>query len=205
MGRKILKGFFILAALFSAYICYQIYDVVSARARAGDVPQGYGVMSSADTLTVVEFLDYSCQYCQQVHPIITEAVKRDGRVRYIPRPIALTKESSLAGMLVYNAGKQGKFMEAHNELITNYKPVDEVVLEEFVKKLGLNQNEFDSNHAEIYAQLNDNMALFKALGGRGTPSFLIGDDVFFTPQGQMPSADDFIAMFNAQRARQAEQ
>lgn len=194
--------FYIVMGLAAAFLLLEIYQLTTARTALDDVEPGYGIMPENADLTVVEFLDYSCHYCREVHPAIMEAVRRDGRVRYIPRPVSTNTEAAYAVFLVYSAGRQGKFMEAHNELMENYRAIDEEFVDDFAAQFNLNKDEFPAYIDDIRKQLTENTRMYKNMGAAGTPAFAIGDTVFFTPQGQMPGTEDFLQMFEEARAAQ---
>lgn len=201
MKKRMLQAGIVLFALAFLFVCYNIYAVYAAQRSAAKAPESYGIFPADADLTVVEFMDYSCSYCQQAHPIITEAIQRDGRVRYIPRPITFNKDAFVAAMLVYQAGAQGHFMAAHNDMITNYKPVDEAALANFSEKFGLDQSKFTGAQADIQNKLQHNIHLFRTLGVRGTPSFLIGPDILYMPDKTMPSVEDFLELFKQVRSQ----
>lgn len=202
MGRYIL---YIILAAIAVYLSVNIFQLYTAQRGLANVPAGYATGPESADLTVVEFLSYSCRYCREVHPTITEAVKRDGNIRYIPRPVGSgDSESMQAAKIVYAAGEQGKFIEMHNALIENYRVVDEDALVELSRRVGVDVNELNkalgSGGGE--KRIKKNTKLFLNIGGQATPTFIIGGEIIYVPEGQMPLVDDFLAMFAEARAMQ---
>ena len=69
--------------------------------------------------TIIEFMDYLCGYCKQVHPeLIQIANERDDtRLIFLQHPI-LSESSKLLANMVIAANMQGKGVEFHNSLFT---------------------------------------------------------------------------------------
>lgn len=201
MAFRILYIVIGIAALLLGYDTYRLY---SAYSTLDDVPAGYSSGPDNADLTVVEFLSYGCEWCRAAHPTITEAVKQDGHVRYIPRPIPTEDEQSVhAGLLAYTAGKQGGFMAVHNEMMENYRAVDDASLVDIAtrNKLDLEKLGADLKSGVSADELIHNGKLFNNIGGSATPTFVIGRGMIYVPEGQMPTVEDFLEMFKEARAR----
>jgi protein-disulfide isomerase len=198
-----MRIFYILLALFSVLAVWQITRIVLTQKQMTAVPSGHAVEAAAEAdLEVVEFIDYSCPFCQMIHPTITEAVMLDGKVRYIPKPLPTTnKRSTNAAIHAYAAGRQGKFIEMHNALIADFPNLTDEKLARLVLQLGLDQAQFaqDMRNPEIEKTLQDNATQFERFGTKATPTFVIGKKMLYVPSGAMPTADDFLRMFNEAR------
>lgn len=196
---RIFIGIVVVVAAFMVYDIYrlnQTYNVIL------NIEQPYALSSADADLTVVEFLSYSCPYCRDAHPIIMEAVQNDGRIKYVPIPMALQDDNSFAASkLAYAAGLQGKFLETHEAIIENYSEVDDQYIQNLALSLGLNEErlKIDMEDPEIEERLRDNGSMFIELGGYGTPSYLIGRNTFFVPSDGPASVSDFQRMFNDAR------
>ena len=76
-------------------------------------------------MTIVEFTDYQCPFCQQFHMTAFQDVKRDyvdaGKVRYASRdlPLAMHPNAMSAAHVARCAGEQNKFWEMRSGLIAN--------------------------------------------------------------------------------------
>jgi protein-disulfide isomerase len=192
----------VLALLASAYLAYDIFRLYTASREAHMTPREYAIAPGITDLDVVEFLDYSCKYCKEIHPTITQAVEKDGRVRYIPRPLASENEDSRrAAQFVYAAGKQGKFPEMHKALIENYRVLNDDVMAELAAQTGidLEKAKHDMESKSIENLILRNANAFKNLGGDATPTFLIGTKLKYVPADRMPEVSDFLSMFQEAR------
>lgn len=175
-----------------------VYDHTTANHYARAPESGD---QSIPVITVTAFLDYGCPYCRDIHPTITQAVKTDGRVKYIPRIIPFL--DSVSARFAYAAGQQGQFFDAHDVLMSRAKPLsnDDIIL--LAQALGLNTDRLkaDMYSEDIRRQIAENITLYNNTGGTATPYVLIGDDIQYIPQGRMPDVDDFLEMFAQARTQ----
>ncbi len=199
-----LRIFYVVIALIAAFLIYDIYRLYTGYKDLSDVPAEYALGPDDADVTIVEFLDYSCRHCREIHPTIIGAVTKDGNVRYIPRPLPSDDAEAVnAALMAYAAGKQGKFIEMHNELIKNYRVIDEAVVIDLSQKTGIDMVRLgeDIKAHETGEKINENGRMFNKIEGQSTPTFVINDSIIFVPEGRMPTVDDFLKMFNDARAR----
>lgn len=200
MGLRI---FYILLAAAICYFGYSIFRVYTDYRGLGDVPAEFVIGPQDADLTVVEFMDYACPYCREAHPTITEAVRRDGKVRYVPRPLPSSdKNSAGAAMLAVMAGTQGKFEAVHDELMRNYRVLNLEIQNEILQNAGIDTANFGSPEQAQAAKdyITENGRAFEKLDSRGTPTFMIGNKILYMPEGRMPTVEDFLNMFAEARA-----
>lgn len=128
-------------------------------------------------VTVVEFFDYRCPYCKQVHPDIVKLLGEDRQVRFVYKefPI-LGKDSTLASRAALAAVKQGKYEPFHNALMALKGSLAEDVVMSTASSVGLDIEKLkaDMRAPEIDAALKRTYELAQALDIRGTPAFVIG-------------------------------
>lgn len=195
--------YLVLIGLLCIFVIADTVEVAWAKSSARSVEEGYTLSSEEDTLLVVEYLDYACSYCQQLHPVLMRSLNRDQKVEYAPRPVpsGMGEVGTKAAILVYAAGRQGKFIEAHNEMIENYRDVDEAYISNFALKVGLDTEklEADMQDPAIIEQLNDNMNTLKSLKVNTVPAILIGDRIMLRVNGELPSSDQLVSLFNQGR------
>ncbi len=150
------------------------------RASVADAP----FLGRADApVTVVEFSDYECPFCQRFFATTLPALKRDyvdaGKVRYVFRDYPLDQlhpQARKAAEAAHCAGDQGKFWEMHDILFQNAKALSPPQLAEHARAVGLEGAAFDEclasgRHA---ARVERGFADGAAAGVRGTPAFVIG-------------------------------
>ncbi|MCB1562180.1 MAG: thioredoxin domain-containing protein [Alphaproteobacteria bacterium] len=198
---------YVVLALAVLYLSYDTFQRMQARHALMAAEDGYLSAPADADLTVVEFLDYSCPHCQSVHPILTEALRKDGRIRYIPRPVSyLGPEGLYAASVVYAAGRQGKFMETHEKLIGTYQVLlnNDPLLRDVARELDLDADALktDALSPDTLKKIRENDHILKTLAQRGTPTYFIGKKMVYVPEGRLPTVEEFLKMFNEARGHE---
>ncbi len=134
-------------------------------------------------VTLVEFSDYECPFCQRFFSSTFPTIKQDyidtGKVRYVFRDFPLKRihpQAREAAMAAHCAGEQGKFWEMHDLLFRNQQALDPPHLSDYARRLGLDGAAFDACLAsdKFAARINQDIADGTAAGVEGTPSFVVG-------------------------------
>lgn len=130
-------------------------------------------------ITIVEYFDYQCPYCKKVHPVLSEVVKEDGKVRLVYKNWPIFGGISItAAHLVMAAQYQNKYIEAHEALMNATNRLTEPRLKELLVQAGVDVDRADADlvaHAgAIEAALKRSDDQAKAFGFQGTPAFIIG-------------------------------
>jgi protein-disulfide isomerase len=110
----------------------------------------------ADPATVIEYGDYECPYCRQLHPIIREIMKRTEGLRFVYRHFPISKlhpYAARAAEAAEAAGVQDRFWEMHDVLFEQDKPLDDERLSHCARKAGLDMERYQREMAEgVYIQ-----------------------------------------------------
>ena len=134
-------------------------------------------------VTVVEFSDYECPFCQRFFATALPALKKDyvetGNVRYVFRDYPLDQihpHARKAAEAAHCAGDQGKFWEMHDRLFQHSSALAPPQLAEHARALGLDTATFDEclSSGRHAARVERGLADGAAAGVRGTPAFVIG-------------------------------
>lgn len=144
---------------------------------------GTAVLGAKDPeVTVVEYFDYNCPYCRKLAPGIHALVEGDHKVAVVFKEWPI-----FGGISVYAARCalasqwQGKYLAAHDALISAPRLAQETEVDETLRKAGINLSELKKtlaeNGAKIDAILARNNSEAHSLGMRGTPGLLVGRDV----------------------------
>lgn len=198
-----LRLLFGLVVLVFVMLVWRVWSLSTAYGVVADVPPGM-VLGPADAdLTVTMLFDYNCGYCHKAYPILLDAVKRDGRVRVALRPLA-ANGVDIAPRMAVAANAQGKFLEFHDALMEVGLPVNEDACREASNKLKLNWTRMrsDAQSKETTAFLTQGMEKAVALGISYTPTFVLGQ-IVYTPLQTMPTATDFLRLFDEARRNEA--
>ena len=130
-------------------------------------------------VTLVEYFDYQCPVCRQLHPQLSRAVRDDGRVRLVSKGWPIFGGVSIHAARIALAAKyQGKFAQAHEALFTAKAPLTQAVIPELLSKAGVDPSraaiDLASNRNTIDAVLARNQTQAAAFGFLGTPAFIVG-------------------------------
>lgn len=140
---------------------------------------------SSAKVTIVEFTDYQCPFCQRAfqdtYPQIKEKYVDTGKVFYVTRdlPLAFHGNAEPAALAARCAGDQGKYLEMHDKLFDNQ---DEWIVGEpgdkfagYAGELGLDGGSFASCYGEekFSEEIANDLALAGRVGATGTPTFFI--------------------------------
>ncbi len=133
-------------------------------------------------ITVVEFFDYRCSFCKQVLPAIQELLRTDGNIRWVFKELPiLTPESRVAARAALAAWNQDrdKYMDFYTALMESHGSLSERNILRMAGNVGLDPEAIKAglNNPEVEQALQRNFQLAERLGIRGTPGFIIGDQV----------------------------
>jgi protein-disulfide isomerase len=134
-------------------------------------------------VTVVEFFDYQCIHCKKMSPILNSLIKKDSDVRVIFKEFPIFgKSSELASRAALAAGMQGKYQAMHEALMKTEKRLDDNVLMEIAKSVGLDTKKLkkDMDSKEVSDILDANRQVAEKLHLMGTPAFIVAA----TPDGK---------------------
>ncbi len=150
------------------------------RASVADAP----FLGRADApVTIVEFSDYECPFCQRFFATTLPAIKKDyidaGKVRYVFRDFPLDQVHPLArkaAEAAHCAGEQAKYWEMHDALFRNPGALAPPQLAEHARAIGLDGPAFDEclSSGRHAARVERGLADGAAASVRGTPAFVIG-------------------------------
>ncbi len=144
-------------------------------------------------ITVVEFFDYNCGYCKLAAPEILRMIEQDPDIRFVFKewPIFGEASDSAARISLTSAGKANG-LKLYKAWMAE-KPLNEAAIDRSLAAAGLNSEKLraDSQSPEITKQLADVRDLAIALKLRGTPAFIVGDQV--VPGADMKSLAAAIA------------
>ncbi len=130
-------------------------------------------------VTLVEYGDYQCPHCSQVHPVLEELQKRLGdRLRIVFRHFPISsahRDAQLAAEASQAAGAQGKFWEMHKMLFTHQYALGLDHLIAYAGEIGLDVDRF---RQELEDHVHEDRVREDFLSGvrsgvNGTPTFYI--------------------------------
>lgn len=131
-------------------------------------------------VTLVEFFDYQCGYCKAVQADVQKLIKDDGKLRVVFKEFPILGPASVtAAKAALASREQGKYEAFHNVLMAHRGQLDDDTIQRLAKSVGLDTDKLkkDMDSAEVQQVIGANLALAQALGIRGTPAFIVGDDM----------------------------
>jgi protein-disulfide isomerase len=142
-----------------------------------DAPVGGNPKGDA---TLVEFFDYRCPYCKEVEPAIEALVAEDRQLRFVYKEFpVLGPESVTAARAALAARKQGKYEALHRSLMGLKGQINDAAVFMVASAAGLDIERLKRDMAapDIDRMLKANVNLAEALDIRGTPGFVVGDEI----------------------------
>jgi Na+/H+ antiporter NhaA len=129
-------------------------------------------------VTLVEYGDFECPYCGQAEPVIRELLADYGDLRYVWRHLPLPDvhpHAQLAAEGSEAAGKQGKFWEMHDELLSHQGALNDEHLVQYASDLGLDTERFAADLARHAGSVRiaEDVDSADLSGVSGTPTFFI--------------------------------
>jgi protein-disulfide isomerase len=130
-------------------------------------------------VTIVEYFDYNCPYCKQQVPALQALLAQDPKIAVVYKdwPI-LGAVSTYAASSALAAGWQGKYLAAHDALISGPRLASNEQVDAILQSAGVNLDRLKNDrtvHAkEIAALLARNDEEAHALTLKGTPGIVVG-------------------------------
>ncbi len=129
-------------------------------------------------VTIALFTDFQCPYCARILPLLNQVLEKNkGKVKLVFKnfPLNTHQFARKAATAALAAGKQGKFWEFHDRLFQNHNRLNDQVVQEQAKELGLDLMKFDKDMADpqIMQVINQDMQEGAKAGVRGTPTLFV--------------------------------
>jgi protein-disulfide isomerase len=135
--------------------------------------------ASNPDVTIVEYFDYNCPYCKKLVPDLQNLLAHDPKLAVVYKDWPILGEVSVyAARSALAAGYQGKYLVAHDALISGPRLAKTEQVDALLQSAGVDAARLDKDRlahaAEITALLkrNDEEAHLLTLGG--TPGFVVG-------------------------------
>lgn len=153
-------------------------------------------------VTIIEFSDFQCPYCQKAKETVDEIMKEYGdKVRLVFKnfPLQFHNNAQKAAEAAECANDQGKFWEMHDYMFANQDKLAVTDLKKAAKNLGLNASDFDSclDSGKYEGKIKSDIATGTSFGISGTPAFFINDQFL---NGAVP-IEDFKKIIDEELAK----
>ncbi len=136
-------------------------------------------------VTLFIYTSYRCKYCGEFFKTNFETLKKDyvdeGIAKIIIKNIGYKNDSIslLAVKAAYCAYGEGKFFDIHMKLLEEYDVINKTILMNWLSELNIDSTRFNSclENKILNKLIIDNRKEMRAIGAKGTPAFVIGDNV----------------------------
>ena len=158
-------------------ILKHVNELLTEKLAVGGNPQG--------SVTLVEFFDYQCIHCKKMKPTIAELIKKDTNLRVVYKEFPIFGKTSEAALA---AAMQGKYTALQDALLQLNKPLDEKMVMDTAKSVGLNIDKLkvDMDSKAVADELDANRKLAEKMHLMGTPAIV----VLSTPNGAFKSGTE---------------
>jgi protein-disulfide isomerase len=139
--------------------------------------------NAAAPVTIVEFSDFQCPFCQRVAPTLKRVREVYGdRVRLVWKDYPLTQihpQAFKAGEAAHCAGEQGKYWEYHDRLFANQQALQPDDLKKYGAEIGLDAAQFNAcvDSSKFGDRVREGVAQGSRLGVNSTPTLYINGRV----------------------------
>lgn len=155
----------------------EVAKAVNANRKAIETPFAGAWEGAADAdVTLVQFFDYNCGFCRAALPKIAQLLAEDRKLRVVYREFpVLGPESESAAKVSLAAAKANRYAAFHKAIYAAGR-TDAATVDRVAKSLGID-TAFAADPA-AQAEIDANIGLARPLGLTGTPSWVVGDQVF---------------------------
>lgn len=144
----------------------------------------------AGDVTVVEFFDYRCGFCQRAAGSVTQLQKDNAHVRIVYKDFPILGADSVeAAKAALASRSQGRHQAFHEALLAAKGNLTKAEILQIASAVGLDTKKLvaDMDNPEWLAIIEHNRALASDLGITGTPAFVVGNEL-------VPGAMDLAAL-----------
>jgi protein-disulfide isomerase len=196
MKAAIIASIIFCAALIGVGVYYATKPQVDTGPRTVPISQSYtdrvskGYWVDGDTeaspkVTVVEYADFQCPYCQALAAPLSAAIDQSSdyvQLQYHSYPLSQHNKAIQAAHAAEAAGRQGKFWQMHDELFAKQSEWEDETtfdfsntLDQYAKDQGLDVSQFDRdlNDPSLQTPIDADMALADKIPLTGTPTLVV--------------------------------
>ena len=129
-------------------------------------------------VTIVEWSDFQCPFCNRVEPTLKQIEQEYGdsvRIVFKHLPLEIHPDSRAAHAAAEAAHRQGKFWAMHDRIFMNQRDLRPETLAGYAKEIGLDLGRYqkDVASADVKNTIDKDIEQAQKLGVTGTPAFFI--------------------------------
>lgn len=129
-------------------------------------------------VTIVDFFDYSCGYCQKMVADKLRVISEDKQIKYVFKDFPIlgqpSVEAAKAATAVFFIAPE-KYFDFHKGLMESNAPRSQELFDSIAKDIGIEPAKLQERmkQPDVAELINKNLELGRSLGIRGTPAFII--------------------------------
>jgi protein-disulfide isomerase len=172
------------------------------RATVAVQPTDPSLGAASAPVTVIEFSDFQCPFCQRAVPTLKQVKEKYGdKVRVVWKDFPLTQihpQAFKAAEAGHCAGEQGKFWDYHDRLFANQTALQPDDLKKYAADMKLDAAKFNAclDSSKYAERVRDGVAAGSRLGVNSTPTIYINGRLL---QGAQP-LEVFVAVIDEELA-----
>lgn len=147
-----------------------------------DAEGGFSLGSEDAPVTIVEFTDFQCPFCQRFHLTAFGQLKKNyidtGKVRFVSRdlPLDIHPNAMQAAQAGLCSGEQGQFWAMRDRMQSNPEKLDMDHLVSFAQEFKMDTAQFRScvTSGKYTEEIKNEILAARGVGATATPSFVIG-------------------------------
>jgi len=163
------------------------------RAKIADLSGVSMLGSNSAPLTIVEYTDYQCPFCQRFHMTTFAELKKayidTGKARFFSKdmPLDFHPNAMRAAMAARCAGDQGKFWELRDTMGANPNSLDLEHIVNFAANLKIDTVALRAciDSGKYKERVQSDVLEAMKIGANGTPTFIVGRSVGKGVEGEL--------------------
>ena len=146
------------------------------------IPAAHNVRQgpAAAKVTIVEFSDFECPFCNRSEPTVKGVLKKYGKdvaLVWVNQPLPFHANAMGAATAFQAAARQSadKAWALHDKMYDNFKTLGKPEIEKYAAEVGLNVGKLkkDWDDPKIKAEVEQDQKVAGEVGANGTPTFFI--------------------------------
>ena len=139
-------------------------------------------------VTIVEFFDYNCGFCQRAMDDMNALIGEDKNLKFVLKELPILSESSVEASRISTAVYRlypDQYADFHNALLGSQGTKDGNRALRVAQEMSLDINAIneEAKKPDVLGAFREANELATSLGINGTPSYVIGDEVVFGALG----------------------
>jgi protein-disulfide isomerase len=177
--RLLLWIAFVIVLSAGLYAVYEIITIKRYYHALHTSPQSFTVLNEGNktTLTIVEFTNYDCPPCKDVHLVVRDYASKVPGVKVVVRPVPYANDQAeTAAERAMAAGLQGKFWEVDRALNEYKGPLDEKFYREIAALYDIDYARMvsEAEGETVQEAVKENARASQMVGVKNAPALLIG-------------------------------